>query len=160
MVVSPWNKFINYLITLKLKQCSTHTAKTCQLKSVISNRNQTSVHKLLDVIATCDPLCAGRGLHADHVTLVIIVGWIRPGKNAATWKLNYKGIICEFVSQMLTNQSLPHTLPSQFTTLQLAYPGAMHMASRVYSQKTYVMHMPNSAGYLYLSCKCKISVKC
>ena len=31
------------------------------------------------MIATCDPLGlrAGRGLHADRVTVVIIVGWIQ-----------------------------------------------------------------------------------
>ena len=36
---------------------------------------------------------------------------------------NYKWIICELASRALTNQSLPRTLPLQFTTLQLAnYP--------------------------------------
>ena len=45
---------------------------------------KTSVQKLFDVIATCAyyTLRAGRGsaVHADHMTMAIIVGWIRAGQ--------------------------------------------------------------------------------
>ena len=71
-------------------------------------------------------------LHAGRATMVI--NYTRPntGGNAATRKLNYKWIICEFACRALTNQSLPdcpNSLP--VTTSQLAILNSQITQSRI-----------------------------